>query len=436
MKKKVLLSSIATIALCLCLIAGATFALFTSSSKVNVAITAGQVKVFATVENIVKGSTLGDGNMLNETSVEFSTDTNEIVLDKIVPGDYVNFDIVISNESDVAIQYKTIIKKIVDTGLWNGLEVSIDGVVYNGETKASDWAALAPGSADITVPVSISFPYTRGNEYQAKTCTISYNVEAVQANGTELTVTPEDAQTAIACAAPGSTVTLATGTYDSVISINGLRDVTIDANGNDVKFVFAGEIDNVVVKNVITTTAAQSINLKNATGNITIADSSFISATGKHTGAAIALGANIDVVVDNCVFEGNFDVSTNTGAEYGISIAGGSGALTITNTEFNNFKSWAIFVNGSTSGDVVVDGCTFNTPDGVFKTLGGGIQGNFTFTNNVLNGCYGHDGWKTGTLNINNLVVSSGSSGAPVKCTGTKTVSNNVLDGNNIDSVI
>ena len=47
MKKKVLLSSIATIMLCFCLIAGSTFALFTSQTEVNIAVTAGQVEMTA-----------------------------------------------------------------------------------------------------------------------------------------------------------------------------------------------------------------------------------------------------------------------------------------------------------------------------------------------------------------------------------------------------
>ena len=52
MKKKILLSSILTIALCLSLIAGSTFALFTSESKVNIAVTSGKVEMLANVTNL------------------------------------------------------------------------------------------------------------------------------------------------------------------------------------------------------------------------------------------------------------------------------------------------------------------------------------------------------------------------------------------------
>ena len=49
-KRNVLISSIITIALCLSVIAGSTFALFTSEDKVNVAVTSGDVEILATAK--------------------------------------------------------------------------------------------------------------------------------------------------------------------------------------------------------------------------------------------------------------------------------------------------------------------------------------------------------------------------------------------------
>ena len=49
MKKKVLLSSILTIALCLSLIGGSTFALFTNQAEVGVVITAGEIDMTADI---------------------------------------------------------------------------------------------------------------------------------------------------------------------------------------------------------------------------------------------------------------------------------------------------------------------------------------------------------------------------------------------------
>ena len=49
MKKKVVLSSIRTIALCLSLIGGSTFALFTNQAEVGVVITAGEIDMTADI---------------------------------------------------------------------------------------------------------------------------------------------------------------------------------------------------------------------------------------------------------------------------------------------------------------------------------------------------------------------------------------------------
>ena len=180
MKKKVLLTSILTIAICLSLIAGSTFALFTSESKVNIVATSGNVEVDATVSNIDKGSSLGV--MLNETAISFDDDTNVITLTNIVPGDYVEFDIVVENKSNVAVDFTTVIEKLSDNGLWEALVVEIDDTAYGGSTITSDKATLRVGDDPDTVHVRISFPEDKGNEYMNKTCEISYRIDAIQGN--------------------------------------------------------------------------------------------------------------------------------------------------------------------------------------------------------------------------------------------------------------
>ena len=62
MKKKILLPSIATIIVCLCLIAGSTFALFTSTSNVNISVTAGDVEMVAGIAITKLESVKGDVN--------------------------------------------------------------------------------------------------------------------------------------------------------------------------------------------------------------------------------------------------------------------------------------------------------------------------------------------------------------------------------------
>lgn len=178
MKNKVIISSILTIAMCLSMIAGSTFALFTSEDSVNVAVTSGKVSVTAVAENLTLGSTLGAN--LAETSANFIEDTNEIQLVNFVPGDFAKFDLRIKNESTVTVKYRTVVTISGDKELTDALVVS-----FGGKTAAdasSDWSTLAVGEGNATVAVHISLPEDAGNDCQGKTCTIAYVVEAVQGN--------------------------------------------------------------------------------------------------------------------------------------------------------------------------------------------------------------------------------------------------------------
>ena len=96
MKKKSFLSSLVTIILCLSLIAGSTYALFTSEDQVNIAITSGKVNVVATIlEDAMKTYSLGQeqdaGKFANGGTAVFTTESGEkvLTLDKMTPGDKV-----------------------------------------------------------------------------------------------------------------------------------------------------------------------------------------------------------------------------------------------------------------------------------------------------------------------------------------------------------
>ena len=77
-KRNVIVSAFMAIALCMSVVAGATFALFTSNSSVNIAITSGNVQVTATASDLVVYSP----KSVNETEIVDKTDisdnTNEV----------------------------------------------------------------------------------------------------------------------------------------------------------------------------------------------------------------------------------------------------------------------------------------------------------------------------------------------------------------------
>lgn len=204
MKKKTIATSVLAIAMSASLAVGGTYALFTSESKVNVAITSGKVEVVATVANLqaysgswntttseydsvvstteYTGTNAAGYYFANGGFAGVSTTANTVTLDRITPMDKVTFDVVLTNNSNVAIQYRTVIKVVEDDGLFSGLEVKIgtDAQVYGGTTTYSHWTSF--DGVTKTVPVSIELPQGAGNEYQNKSCTISYTVEAVQGN--------------------------------------------------------------------------------------------------------------------------------------------------------------------------------------------------------------------------------------------------------------
>ena len=199
MKKKTIVSSVLAIAMCSCLAIGGTYALFTSESDVNIAVTSGKVDVVATASNLktysveyTEGGTVRDESGATYAYVEQSAGTfknggtaalengNEITLNRITPGDKATFNITVTNNSNVAVQYRTILTCETDDGLFSGLQVTVANNAFNDISVVSSWALLEQPT--VTVPVEIVLPVTAGNEYQEKTCTIAYRVEAVQGN--------------------------------------------------------------------------------------------------------------------------------------------------------------------------------------------------------------------------------------------------------------
>ena len=181
MKNKIIISSILTIAMCASLIAGSTFALFTSESKVDVSVSSATVSVTATPTAPVMGSTLG-------TALGTATaNGNSLTLQNLVPGDYATFQINVQNNSDVKINYRTILSVDADNGLASGLVVTVNedtfvGITGTGKLAVSDWATANPGEGNLTVNIKIALPEEADNDYQAKSCAISYMVEASQGN--------------------------------------------------------------------------------------------------------------------------------------------------------------------------------------------------------------------------------------------------------------
>ncbi len=189
MKKK-LLASLLTIAMCLALIAGSTYALFTSEDAVNIAVSSGKVKVTATVDELVTYS-MGEATAengvfdnLGTAVLDQSSATDTLTLTNITPGDKVTFRIDLVNESNVTIQYRLV--WVVDGALSNelvakaGATLESATAIVNNKTEWTKWDIPTDETKTQTVWVSIELPTEC--TLQGESASISFKIEAVQGN--------------------------------------------------------------------------------------------------------------------------------------------------------------------------------------------------------------------------------------------------------------
>ena len=195
-KISLVLSSAAAILLAGSIMAGGTYALFTSESKTNIAVTSGTVNVTATISDL---KTYSGVNLTGDATTDTISETDEagkftnggtavyengtLTLDNVTPGDKVTFKLTVVNHSTVSSKYRTKISKTEDTGLFAGLKFSIGG---SSAQALGDWekldAADEGGTKIVECDCSVELPSSAGDEYQNKKCTIAFGVEAIQGN--------------------------------------------------------------------------------------------------------------------------------------------------------------------------------------------------------------------------------------------------------------
>lgn len=192
-KSRIIVGALLVIALCVSIIAGTTFALFTSEDKVNVAITSGKVDVKASLGGL-QTKQLNDAEYTDETSAfggEASIDGQSLVLNNFVPGDGAKFNVDIVNNSTVGVKYRI---KMSTNVLTDGnkaralslarLNVTFGSVKQVGYESVSEWTDLV--GERVSVPVTVELDREAGDEAKGRAITLYYVVEAVQANGVEI----------------------------------------------------------------------------------------------------------------------------------------------------------------------------------------------------------------------------------------------------------
>lgn len=379
--KKVILSSVVAIVLCLALISGATFALFTSEAKVNVAITAGNVKISAFLKDLATeslGKAMTDGAF--ELGGQATIDGAVLKLDRMVPGDKATVTIDVENDSDVALKYCV---KLVGTGdLVPALDAVaiINNVEYaiTGAENTTAWISVDPKAEIGDIQVSVLMPYTVGNEYQGATADLAIQLIAVQGNAAETIlvdgVSYDDLNSAIdAAVAAGKPVQIA-GTV--AIEATNTSSADIDLQGVTFEGLDYATIvfKNAEGSNVGGTNTFANFNLK----NITVIDETFYTSergenaweftylefAGENTFENVVFTDGIMFDGKNTAIDCTFMGHNNDSSEYGNGTMYGvwvnSGVAEFIDCSFVGTRGLKVHeAYGSDVTSVTVDGCEF-----------------------------------------------------------------------------
>lgn len=232
---------------------------------------------------------------------------------------------------------------------------------------------------------------------------------------------------AVAKAYPGDTVALSgtwTGTLEIGFAAEGIIIDASDAALTDIDITANAELTNVTFTGITDLSApgtgyadaAIAINAGAKVTNLMITDSKFIADDAKYPNVLWTAEPTATIYFTNCEFNGTraFWTSTHSPA-----------VLSFVKCDFLNIDYWVIQHNATPCNtDITVDQCVFdNCTDGIMK-LNSNNNGyisaghKWTFTNNVLTNCAGHDGSDAKWFAVN--TVENGATGV---------FSNNTLDG-------
>lgn len=187
-KRSVIITAILAIIMCASLVAGATFALFTSSSSVNIAITSANVEVTADVA-VTKTWHENNGaeaeGLYDTGKAEVTKENSQVklTLSNFVPTDGVELAVKLTNKSTVKIKYRVMLlaDRTTGTELLDELNIDMNGMEFRGYTLATEYVELEAGASIDDIPVTIVFPKeaTGGKNI---TCNLVIKVEAQQGN--------------------------------------------------------------------------------------------------------------------------------------------------------------------------------------------------------------------------------------------------------------
>ena len=226
-----------------------------------------------------------------------------------------------------------------------------------------------------------------------------------------------------------------------VAAINAGKEKIVLADNVDYGTITVGELENSEICGGDNTTMRFVTTAESKIKNVTLKDIDFNFVTGANqkNGAFVVIDANAQI--ENLVIEGCTLVGDGKKNSYGIygqnpnativvkdcsfsnlgyaiqaTAAGGYKSLVVDSCVFETIISWAILPQYGYTGNLTINGCTFNnTTGGLLKT--GTFSGStLTFTNNTITNSVGHDGKESEWFSVDASAA-------------TKVISGNTKDG-------
>ena len=180
-RKATILVSAMTILLSLCLLAGATYALFGQKVDRTVEITAGSVSAQVEFQEEIKTYSM-DKPMTAGTFELGGTATldreNALVMAGVMPGDKAEVVLNIKNTSSVKIKYR--VKATLSGDLAAAFVVTVDGKALAGTEKLEMEIDAEKG-----ITVTVELPDEAGNDFMLKSGKAIFTVQIAQGNATD-----------------------------------------------------------------------------------------------------------------------------------------------------------------------------------------------------------------------------------------------------------
>lgn len=361
---------------------GGTYALFTSSAETNITVTTGKVSLKSELKNLVAKSpesisldgtinktsntdedgyvTGENGTFINGGSAKI--EGNKVILSNITPGDLVEFDLEITNDSTIDIKYRSLFNQVTPDGTDNvaSKELAASMNIKAGEKDMtgiveyrSAWEAVKVGEGNKTIHFVIELP-TTVSAFQGASTDFSFVVEAVQGNaqteGDEFVSkyttasSASDIQDALSDLSSEEGVTVALSDDvdlgSSTLSVaNG--EVELDLNGQEITKDSYDEDVNYLLN----AGSGSTINVSNGT----IAGKSAVAGSLAYVDGGATVNLE-NVTIDASASSGNTSALTVRGSDAEVNVVGG---------EFKSpANGFGLATNGSTTtgGKITLNG--------------------------------------------------------------------------------